>query len=186
MSISSYRRNVSLGVTGKFTETCYPAALEQLSPRNRFEPTMYRKYARFAKWYENLEGQGKRQGNPAYKDMLSEMAWSLGEVEFDDIEFERADTYRDFSRIVRTMLRHDYRVAIDVRIVDCPPPDYHAIGIVSVGDDYYRGVSTWMPQPLRGYFDLRQAFETIYMHDDPPRVLYPFNDANITALPPPA
>lgn len=186
MSISSYRRNVSRGVTGKYTNTCFPAALEQVSPGNRLEPRIYRKYERFINWHYRLEGQDKRQYNPAYKDMLADMAWGLGEVDFDDIEFDRAETYKDFSRIVRQLIRHEYRVSVEVVTDNCLKDESHALGIIAVGDDYYRMASTWVPRALHGYVGLRQVFEEVITHKDEYRERYPFHDANITALPPAA
>jgi hypothetical protein len=186
MSISSYRKNVAKGVTGKYSDTCFPAAFEQISPYNRFEPQIYKKYCRFVSWYGRQEGQDKRQRNPVYKDMLAEIAWNLGEVDFDNIEFERAETYRNLSRIVRKLVRHDYRVAIDITTPNCEATECHAIGLVAVGDEYYTARSTWIPRGLYGYFGLRDLFEIIEVPNDPPRLRYPFNDANITALPPAA
>lgn len=183
MSIASYRRNVRLGVTGRDTETCCPAALEQVSPRHGFEPEIYTKYLEFVNWYDALEGQDRRQRNPAYKRMISEMAWQLGEVEYDDIEFYRAETYREFSNIVRTLMRHEYRVVVDT-IAEGFEDDCHAIGLQPLDESLYRARSTWVPPQLHGAITLRAVFGEIYMHKDPPRLRYTFNDANITALPP--
>src|SRR5688572_1676648 len=109
MSISSYRRNVARGVTGKYSPACFPAALEKLSPANQLPPQTYRRYRGVMKQFDTAVGQERRQINPNYKQSISEIAWELGEIEFDKIEFERAETYRDFSRVVRALLRHDYR-----------------------------------------------------------------------------
>lgn len=185
MSIPSYRRNVRRGVTGERTDTCYLAALEQISPYDSLEPSTYRKYQRFIRFWDKTSGQEKRKINPLFKDLISQVAWELGEVEFDEIEFERVETYRQFSNTVRALLRHDFRVAVDIHLDEYGKDSAHPVGLIPLDDDgHFRAVSTWKPCSLYGAVTLRDIYAQIDIHNEPPRILYPFNDTNITALPP--
>lgn len=187
MSMSSYRRNVARGVTGIKTDTCYLASLEKISPYNQLSPETYIAYQRFMGSYFTYEGQEKRKVNPQYKELIRQMAWELGEVEFDQVAFERADTYRAFSSTVRSLLRHEYRVSVDIQIEGYGDRTAHPVGLIPVDDEgRFKVVSTWTPQLLRGVVTLRDIYDTIDFCVDPPSVRYPFNDANITALPPAA
>lgn len=185
MSIPSYRRNVSLGVTGQYTDTCYLAALEQVSPGNRLQPDTYVVYQRFLKKWNSLSGQDTRKANPMFKTMLERIAWELGELTFDDIEFERPQTYGQLRNIVGKLIRRDYRVAVDLRI-DGYPKDYaHPVGLIPTGDgETYKLVSNWVPKCLHGYVTLREVYEHLDMQPEEYRQRYPFNDTNLTALPP--
>ena len=187
MSLSSYRRNVRRGVTGADKPTCYPSSLEKISPRHKLSPETYIEYQRFIRRWETLQGHEKRQINPTYKKLIGQMAWELGEVEFDQVVFERADTYRAFSSVVRTLLRHEYRVSVDIQVAGYGKDFSHPVGLIPVDDDGgLRVVSNWIPRDLHGVITLREIYETVDHCNDPPRILYPFNDANITALPPAA
>lgn len=184
MSIPSYRRNVGRGVTGHNTNTCFPAALEQVSPYCHLEPSTYRKYARFMGAWQRLKDTDPWSVNPIYKDLIGQMALELGGFEFDDVYFERVDSYREFSTEIRKLMRHEYRVAVDIQLEGYGDLA-HPVGLIPLGDEEsYRLVSTWVPYTLRGEVGLRDIFEHLDFVKDPPRQRFPFNNTNITALPP--
>src|SRR5205807_5751291 len=109
MSIPSYRRNVSLGVTGQYSPTCLPASLEQISPYHKLDPDIYVDYRRFINHYHKLN---KRQWNPAWKVTIDCILEELGGFTHEDVVFERAHTYGEFSRIVRKLIRADFRIVV--------------------------------------------------------------------------
>ncbi len=186
MSMASYRRNVSLGVTGQVTDTCYPAALEQISPYNRLNPDTYKKYEKFVRAWDKLKKKNPHAINPTFKDLISEVAWELGEIEFGDIYFDRVNTYREFSTTVRKLLRREYRITVDIHLDEFDKDTDHPVGLIPLSDDAFKLVSTWVPHFLYGQVSLRDIFEYTAFSKEPYRQRYPFNDANITALPPAA
>lgn len=185
MSIPSYRRNVWLWVTGQDTDTCFPAALEQISPYCHLSPDTYKTYERFIHGWARLKKKDPWAVNPRYKDLIGQIAWELGGVDFDEVEFERANTYREFSIIVRKLLRHDYRVAIDLHLDEYGYDIAHPVGLIPLEDgESFKVVSNWVPSFLRGAVTLREVFENIDFQPALYRQRFPFNDSNITALPP--
>ncbi len=185
MSIPSYRRNVWRGVTGQDTDTCFPAALEQVSPYCHLSPETYVAYERFVHGWNRLKKNNPRAINPRYKDLIGQIAWELGGIVFDDIEFERANTYREFSTIVRRLLRHEYRVTVDIHLDEFGKDTAHPVGLIPLDDgESLKLVSTWVPSFLHGVVSLRDVFENIDFHAEPYRQRFPFNNANITGLPP--
>jgi hypothetical protein len=185
MSIPSYRRNVWRGVTGQDTDTCFPAALEQISPYCHLSPDTYIAYERFMRGWSRLKKKDPWAVNPRYKDLIGQMALELGGADFDEVEFERAETYREFSTMVRKLLRHEYRVAIDIHLDGYGHDTAHPVGLIPFDDgESFKLVSTWVPSFLHGAVSLRDVFENIDFHPEPYRQRFPFNDSNITALPP--
>lgn len=186
MSMSSYRRNARLGVTGPKTNTCFPAAFDKISPYYGIAAETYRGYKKFMRQYDLLEGQERRKINPTYKEFIDRFAWELGGYTYNDVIFERAETYREFSNTVRKLMRHEYRVAVDV-LIDGYEDMLHPVGLIPLNDEKsYRAVSNWIPPCLYGAIALHEVWETTGIPNEPYRMRYPFNNSNITALPPAA
>lgn len=184
MSVSSYRKNVWLGVTNKDTDTCYPAALEQISPGFRLDPSTYAHYRHFIGSFDRMRAAKPYRMSQKLESLIGEITLQLG-CEPDDVRFERVDTYREFSNCVRTFLRHDYRVAVDLSI-EGVRDEAHPVGLVQYDEDSFKLVSNWVPLGLGGFVTKREIFENMDFANEPFRIRYPFNAANITALPPAA
>ena len=188
MSVSSYRRNVANGHTGPTTSTCFPAALEQLSPRHAFSGDVYQRYRDTVDIVCSLEGQGLRKVNPMLKDLYGYLATELGYA-YGDIAFERLRTIEEFRERVCDLLASSSRVVVDIMTEGChggAQGYVHSVGISVVGslcDQMVRLRSTWLPSELAGVIPLDSVFPHLAQLKDPPRQRYEFNDANLAALP---
>jgi len=186
MSRRSYRHNVALGVTGPNTNTCLPASLEILSEEGSLSPRTYRMYDGYFKEYSRREigGQAKRLCNPMMREMYNQVLWDLEGLQCCDIEFRRAHTLPQFARIIFSLLNQDARIALDLDTDG--DGTYHSVSLLpqDTGIDRFRLASTWIPRNLQGARTLPEIFDYVAQDPEPPRIRYPFNNANITALPP--
>lgn len=114
------------------------------------------------------------------------MVWELGELTCDDVEFYAVDTFKEFEYTVRHLVNRECRVVLDIHLFNMPEDDgTHALGLLpSEHPDFFKLVSNHTPRFLQGLVTLETIFDNLSFHDEPPSVRYPFNDANITALPP--
>ena len=185
MSYRSYRRNAALGVTGPYTNTCLPASLEILSDEGSLAPSTYRMYEGYFREYSRRElgGQQKRICNPIMREMYNSILWDLEGLQCSNLEFRRAHTLKQFIRYVFQLLDQDCRVALDLDTDH--DGSYHSVSLLPLeeGIDRFRLASTWIQRHLSGPQTLVDIFEIVAQDPEPPRVRYPFNDANITALP---
>jgi len=190
MSMSSYRRNRRTGLTSKWTPTCFPAALEQISPKHSLSPASYVGYLEFLETIESLKGQEKRRRNPLFKALLVELAEELGSS-YDEIIFERYNTARAFRTGVRGLLRNSCRVAVDIITEGCEERRngfVHSVGLLPIpgygyDTDYVRLISNWVPLELQGPVDLDELYPHVAHIPEPYRVRFPFNDCNVVAIP---
>lgn len=184
MSVRSYRRNVERKVTGAGLPTCFPAALEQISPNHALHPEVYKDYQEFIKSYDSMN---KRQRNPAYKDMINWIVEDLGDLTCNDLIFTRAHTYGEFSRIIRKLIRQTFRVSVDIVSPGTTDGSFHTVGLIPTElNNEFKLVSNQIPAPLRGIVTLSEVYPYIAQPKEEFRPRYPFNDSNITALPPAA
>ncbi len=188
MSIASYRRNRAAGVTGRWTGTCFPASLEQISPRNSLEPDTYVRYTEVLDYIETLQGQEKRQANPFYKILYEELIEELGST-YDQVVFARLKSPCSFRSGVRRLLQEGCRVTVDLMSEGCiakvGDAVVHSVGLRAVeGTDAVSLVSTWVPPELRGQISLDELFPHVAQINEPTRTRYAFNDCNVFAMPP--
>lgn len=182
MSIASYKRNVKRGVTGPYSDTCFPSALEQLSPYS-MPPRVYTEYKEFVDWWGNFSKTQRAKHNEECKEMFDHILRPLGGLSCEDVLFKRARTVLGFTRIVLSLLREDYQIAVDVRTYG----GTHTVGLLPTGDpEYFMLLSTYIPKRLEGPVTLSHVGSCLVQPTDPFIARYPFNDANITALPPAA
>jgi hypothetical protein len=186
MSIESYRQNETKRVTGPNHPTCFPAALEQISPQHSYKPKIYRNYTEFINWYTSLSVKERDVRVADYEDEVSNLVEPLGGLSSEDVKFSRATTIAGFLRAVRPLLAEDWRVVVDIRSSGRSTIT-HSVGLLSVGSetDHVTLVSTHIPKSLQGIVDLRHVASRISI----PEMSYiaghhPMNNANITAVPP--
>lgn len=183
MSIASYRRNVSKRVTGHNSPTCFPAALEQISPNHSYHPGIYRDYTSFIDWFSTLSliERDKRIGD--YEEAVSQIVKPLGGFACEDVLFSRATTTTGFLRVIRPLLSEGFRVVVDISRARGTT---HAVGLLPVGRemDHVTLVSTHIPKCLGGIVDLRQIADHLAVPEETYMPGHPLNNANITALPP--
>ena len=184
MTLSSYKVNVALGVTGREMETCMPASWEQVVDYGGFSPGVYPRCPDFVRWYNPLSEQQQHKHAGAFYEVLDNMAWELGGYGCDDIVFKRAASRQGFERTIRQLLAKDFSVVVDLRLGK-GNFDIHAVGIIPTTlEDRYKLVSNNIPRGLRGLVTLEKVSELM---DVPPTVNnkhFAFEDANITGLPP--
>lgn len=186
MSERSYWRNVSRGVTGSQLPTCYPSALERVSPSFSLSPDIYQTYASFMNWYREGDPVVSRILNPCYKEMITQIAWELGGLTCDEVEFYSVDTFREFSQTVKQLVKRECSVVIDVNESSGRNDEsVHSLGLLpSENPNYFKLVSNHTPGRLRGFVTLEMIYDELAFPPESPTTLYPFAEANITALPP--
>lgn len=175
MSKSNYRRCVGLGVTGKDTSTCFPASIDKLLPNCRVSPEYYRHYETVMRKFDSLPS---RQKNPELKKLYGELQDCL---DSDELQFERVSVLDELRDVVRYALKEKLGVVIDIDFGE----DAHSLGLEVVNRKLGHFVlqSTHVPHALRGVVTLGYIFPNIAQPDEPHRVRYPFNDANVTLVP---
>lgn len=183
MSISSYRRNVRAGVTGRNKPTCFPSAFEQISPNHELSTVDYNRYTRKIGTVDKLYkkgGHSKRQINPIIKKLFSATVEPLG-CDYDDIEFRRVKNAYNLRRLVASALNQECRVGvdIDIRLRD----DTHTVGLRELEDKKFELMSNQVPFGLK-VASLDEIFAFMYQPTDPHSTRYPFADANVVILPP--
>jgi len=183
MSLSSYRRNVQAGATGQWHNTCFPSALEQISPDHELLPHHYRRYERGIRALDKLYSQGgqaKRQVNPVARAMFNDIFVPLG-CSIDDVEFRRVRHAYGLKRLVASAMRQGCRVAVDLdlRIQNAS----HPVGLLELVDGRFTLMSNHVPPGLKV-----TTLDELFLHVDQPKerhsTRYPFADSNVTILPP--
>jgi len=191
MSRASYKRNRELGITGPESGTCFPAAFDQLTLYRGIQPETYYHYEDIVDIALGYQGKQKRERNPLYKYLYGQIAVELGAT-YDDYKFRRLRTRRGFVNSVARMIEDGERVTVDILTDYCKRglDGYcHTVGLVPVyeGDpELVRLVSTWVPDHLRGEVSLAELFKNLHqpIAADRHSESYPFNDSNVTSLPP--
>jgi hypothetical protein len=183
MSIPSYQKNRSRGVTGRFTPTCLPASLEQISPNHAYRPGVYRDYEDWIDWYCTFSLKERDKLYIEYEEMIDVLVRPLGGLACEDLKLSHADTVIGFLRIVRPLLADGYRV---VCLTGGNSSTAHAVGLLPVGGehDLVTLVSNQVPKSLSGIVSLRKIAERISVPDERAIPGHPAHHANIIGLPP--
>lgn len=176
MSKTNYRRCVGLGVTGRNTETCFPAAIDQLMSNCRVSPDYYEWYSRAMKLVFALN---KREVNPFLKDLYSDL-----EDEIDgELRYEVADSPQNLRKFARAALRAGGAIVVDLAHVESKNVT-HAVGLEPVDPQCakYRLRSTNIPYPLRGVVSNERIFSFMHKPRGAQGLWYPFDNANVTLI----
>lgn len=189
MSIASYRRNVALGVTGRYFETCFPSAFEKISPDHQLTPEIYRLYPDFLARYNTTDAVGRYYMSEEYETFFNRMAGQLGGLSCEQAVFFRPKTAVGFAARINCLLAKGYRVVLDVDAEN----GSHAVGLVPGTEfGFVRLRSNWVPDELRGQQFVPDLFDHLAepeYSEMPPEVQvkdWAFNNSNVTALPPAA
>lgn len=174
MSKSNYRRCVGLGVTGRNTSTCFPAAVDKIFPHKRVDADYYKHYDNFMLQYDKLPS---RQKNPALKKLYSELRDC---IDADEFTYERVTTLDELRDVVRYAMREKLGVVIDIE----HGTDAHSLSLEVVSRKLGHFVlnSTHVPYKLQGIVTLGYLFPLIVQPKDPHSVRYPFSNANVTLI----
>lgn len=174
MSKSNYRRCVGLGVTGQETNTCFPASVDKIIPHCRVEPDYYRHYDLVMRKFDRLPA---RQKNPTLNNLYKDFKQC---IDSDELIFEKVTEIDHLREVVRNALKEKMGIVIDVNHQE----EIHSLGLESVDRKLGHFVlnSTHVPHLLRGVVTLGYVFPFIVQRDEPYRVRYPFNDANVTLV----
>jgi hypothetical protein len=191
MSITSYKRNVALGVTGPEIGTCLPSALDQLTKYRGVKTETYRLYPDIVDAALAYNGHDKRDRNPLYRYIYARIATELG-ADYDDCLFLRLRTRRGFVNSIGRLVEQGWRVSVDVVTEECiPNPDgfVHSVGLKPAPggqSDGVKLVSNWVPDHMQGELSLGELFGYVYQPYACERASarFPFNDAHLIALPP--
>lgn len=174
MSKSNYRRCVGLGVTGKNTSTCFPASIDKIIPHIQVPPDYYLHYEQVMRTYNQTPD---RQKNPILKKLYDELGDSLDADDFIFLRVKVADQLRE---IVGNAMRSKLGIVIDVN----HGGETHSLGLELVNRKLGHFVlnSTHVPKDLWGPLTVNKIYKHMAQPDEPYRVRYPFNDANITLI----
>lgn len=174
MSKSNYRRCVGLGVTGSKTNTCFPASIDKILAHCRVSPDYYWHYEQTMREYNNI---APRQKNPILNNLYNELADCL---QADELIFKRIEVVEELREVVRYALKEKLGIIIDTTFGE----DAHSLGLEVVDRKLGHFVlnSTHVPHALRGVVTLGYVFPHIAQPNEPYRLRYPFNNANVTLI----
>jgi len=174
MSKSNYRRCVGLGVTGQDTSTCFPASIDKIIPHCRVEPEYYRHYDMVMRKFDKLP---PRQKNPTLNNLYKDLKAC---IDSDDLVFEKVTEVDYLRDIVRLALKEKMGIVLDVD----HGGEIHSLGLESINRKLGHFIlnSTHVPHVLRGVVTLGYIFPHMVQRDEPYRIRYPFNDANVTLI----
>jgi hypothetical protein len=175
MSKSNYRRCVRAGVTGRQTETCFPASIDKLLPGHRVDPEVYVAYAALMARFTALSESRRRE---AIHKMYYQLSDHLGIIDF---EYRRARSIDALKEVVHSSLKNGYQVILHV---DGDEISNHAVGLEAINRrrGQFHLVSNRVPPGLRGVITLDEIFPRL--DEGGARVpYYPFVGSNVTLVP---
>lgn len=119
-----------------------------------------------------------RQKNPVLNNLYKDLQES---IDSDELIFHRIVDLEQLREVVKSAMRDRLGIVIDVKHGE----DTHSLGLESVNRKlgHFTLSSTHVPHSLRGVVTLGYVFPHIVQLDEPYRVRYPFNNANVTIVP---
>ncbi len=120
----------------------------------------------------------KRQRNPFLKHLYEGLK---DQINADELIFKRVRIAEELRDVVRDALREDYKIVLDLAET---PDVVHSVGLETVDRrrGHYSLTSTHVQHHLRGVVTLGYVFPYLEQSSEPPRILYPFNDTNLTLI----
>ena len=186
MSIRSYQRNVDRKVTGPQLPVCFPAAIEQVSPRNSYRPNVYRNYREFVNYLDSLtlEELKKKEVLEEYETVIEDLVRPLGGLALEDLVMKRITTPLGLFRAFNSLVADDYRIIIDIKYGNASQArSVHSVGIIPVQDDLVTLVSTHVPKQLQGIIPLSKVAKHLAISTESPTKGHPLGTANLIAIP---
>lgn len=185
MSIASYRKNEKLKVTGPRLPTCFPAALEQISPDHRLPPKVYKDYREYINNISILPKSKRHLLIEEDLELYSNVLKHLGNLTSDDLIFKRANSAIGLKRIIHKLIDDGCRVTVDIDQRGWKT--VHTVGLMPTSElDYFTLVSNYIPNNLQGIISLDKIAARLAISSEAHLSKNPYYDANITALPPAA
>jgi hypothetical protein len=186
MSLRSYKRNLERGVTGPYTNTCFAAALDQITRGYGLRPSDYIAYREFTEAHSALSDLEQYRDYYKFGLVFNRLARTLGGYSCDKALFRLPRSKSAFSRLVRAAVAKDCRVVVDLRTSE----GLHSAGLVPCHDGKaFRLASTWLPPEFEGELSLGSIFEGLEIPEDLDvteeykRDSLPYDDSNVTILP---
>ncbi len=176
MSKSNYRRCVTLGVTGRHTSTCYPAAIDKLLPGQRIDPEYYAYYHKHMSFISD-QPDAKQLG--LFHNLYTELQQ---QINADRPLFLRVTTAQELRAVVRSAVRSEMKVVLDI---DSTKETVHSLGLHAINARYghYFLTSNHTPFPLQGVVTLGYVFPFLAQPEEPVHENFMFNNANVTLIP---
>ena len=181
MSIRSYQRNVDRKVTGPRIPVCFPAAIEQISPKNSYRPSIYTYYREFVEYLDTLSFEESRNKNviSEYETVIEELVRPLGGLALEDIVMKKITTPVGLFRAFNKLIEEDYRIVVDIKYRN----DVHSVGIIPIQNELITLVSTHIPKNLSGIIPLSKVAEHLAIPESKPVKDHPISTANLIAIP---
>ena len=184
MSIKSYKKNVEKRVAGPRLPVCFPASLEQISPKHGYRPSIYKNYRDFTEYLDSLsfEQLNSRKVLEESEDMAEYLLRPLGGMALSDIVMK---TIRTEIGLKRAMSQYsaDNRIVVDVKYGNNSRRNVHTVGVVSLDADNLFLVSTHIPANIRGIISVSKLATRLAQTEDNRVLNHPFATANFLAIP---
>lgn len=184
MSIASYRRNVEKKVAGPRLPVCFPAALEQVSPKHSYRPQIYITYREFTEYLDSLsrEDLNSRRVLSEYEDMTEYLLKPLGGIALSEVIMKKINTEIGLKRAMNAY-SEDHRIIVDVKYGNNPERSVHSVGVVPIDAENVFLVSTHIPANIKGIITLTKLATRLAISEENRVQEHPFATANFLAIP---
>jgi len=184
MSISSYSKNVERKVAGPRLPVCFPASLEQVSPKHSYRPSVYINYRDFTEYLDSLtiKELSTKKVLEESEDMVEYLLKPLGGMALSDIAMKTITTEIGLKRAM-TQYSDDHRIVVDVKYGSSANRSVHSVGVVSLDADNLFLVSTHIPANIRGIISVSKLATRLAQTEDNRVLNHPFATANFLAIP---
>lgn len=159
MSIRSYFRNVQRGASGPGRSTCWPAALEQISPNHSLIPQDYRNYTAMVLHHNQLTPYQQYKNSPNVEQICSKILYRLGELTCRDLYYVTPKSASHLKKMVGELLVSKYRVVVEIETDEGNSEDCHSLGLLPGKQrGKVRAFSNWVPNELKSEFPIENIF----------------------------
>lgn len=187
MSEMSYWQNVDRGVTGPQTATCLLASYDRISEVTGVHPQTYQRYEQLRELYVQTCGDDSnfvtKEVIEQFSDIKIDFRSELGVYTTKNIVGTRVGSVDELSNALGRLAAGGFRSAVYL-----DTGGLHAVGVVSLGRDYFDVRSTWSPFRDREAVHVEELYSWL---DKPVRIRKRQNSGrktvkqwNIVALPP--
>ena len=184
MSIKSYRKNVERSVAGPSLPVCFPASLEQVSPKHGYRPSIYRNYRDFTEYLDSLstEQLKSRAVLEESEDIVEYLLKPLGGMALSDIFMKTINTEIGLKRAMN-QYSNDHRIVVDVKYGTSTRRSVHTVGIVPLDSDHVFLLSTHIPASIKGVISLSKLATRLAQTEESRVFEHPYATANFLAIP---
>lgn len=184
MSIKSYRRNVQERVAGPRFPVCFPASLEQVSPRHSYRPNVYRNYREFMDYLDSLtlKQLESRDVLDEQEEMTEYLLKPLGGLALSDIVMKTISTELGLKRAM-SQYSTDHRIVVDIKYGNNSKRSVHSVGVIPMDTENILLVSTHVPNNLKGIIPISRLATRLAVSEDNRTPNHPIATANFLAIP---